>query len=80
MHEICDLLPPTEGGGRWARALDADPPPPLTKWQKSAGCRRRRSIFFAMGGGKNTFSPHVSILKILRILWRIQSCMKIMKF
>ena len=33
----------------------------------------------ARGGSKRFFSPHVSILKILRILWGIESWMKMTK-
>ena len=75
------LSPQGGGGGRRTRALDADPHP-VPKGHRSASCQRRRHrkiIFFAVGGGKNAFSSHVSTLKILRNLWRIQSCMKIMK-
>ena len=68
------------GGGRRAQPLTPTPPPP--KWHRRTGHRRQRhgkDTFFATGGGINAFSPHVSTLRILRVLWSIQSWMKIMK-
>ena len=62
---------PQRGGGH---------PPPLSTDPKIVArnsvlcrCRRRRSFCFRHTAGGNFFvRPHVSILKILRILWRIQ--------
>ena len=65
------------------RPLTPTPPPPPENWQGSAGRpgqRPRKEEFLATGGRKSVvFPPGVFILKILGILWRIQSSMKTMK-
>ena len=66
---------PQRGGGH--------PPPPSTDpkivARNSVLCqrrRRRRFCFRHTAGGNFFVPPHVSILKILRILWRIQKWLK----
>ena len=69
--------PTLEGGGGGGH-----PPPPSTDPKIVARngvlCRRRRRrfCFRHTGGGDFYVRPHVSILKILRILWRIQKWLK----
>ena len=67
---------PQRGGGH-------PPPPPSTDpkivARNSVLCRRqrrRRFCFRHTAGGNFFVPPHVSILKILRILWRIQKWLK----
>ena len=69
----------THRGSAGPRPQRPPPPPPPKVAQK---CRpsvpkARERNFVATGGGNNAFSPHVSVLEILRILWRIQSSMKV---
>ena len=68
--------PDPKGGG-------GDPPPPSTDPKIVARnkvlCRRRRRRRFCFrhtAGGIFLVPPYVSILKILRILWRIQKWLK----
>ena len=56
------------------------PPPPSTDpkmvVQNNGFCGRRRFCFRHMAGGRFFVGPYVSVLKILRILWRIQKWLK----
>ena len=63
--------------------LNHAPPPPFTDPKMVVqnngfcGCRRRQRFCFRHTAGGNFFvPPYVSILKILRILWRIQKWLK----
>ena len=74
-----DPTPKGGGGG-------APPPPPSTDpkivARNNVLCRRqrrRRFCFRHTAGGNFFVPPHVSILKILRILWRIQKWLKTTK-
>ena len=65
------------------RGGDTPPPPPSTDpkmvVQNNGFCghwRRRRFCFRHMAGGNFFVRSHVSVLKILRILWRIQKWLK----
>ena len=53
--------------------------PKMIAWVNGFCGHQRRKVFFVFGhtaGGKLLFSPHVFILKMLRILWRIQKLVK----
>ena len=67
-------------GGRRAQALDADSPPlEIGREVPAIGTEDPGKKSFLPQEGVKDFSPHGSLLKILRILWRIQSWRKIMK-
>ena len=74
----------------WGRHVRIpDPPPPQTPppkfsnpsfynfrfWGKGLAPKGPKK-FFALLEGENLFSPYVSKLKTLRILWRLQKCLK----
>ena len=63
---------PREGGG------GGSTDPKMIVWVNGfCGHQRcRRFCFGHMAGGELLFSPHVSILKMLRILWKIQKWVK----
>ena len=48
----------------------------LRFWGKGSAPKAPKIFFFALPEGVFFFPPYVSILKILRILWRIQNFLK----
>ena len=77
----------TYQGGRPVRIPAPPPsrPPPkfsnpsfsiLRFWGKGSAPKAPKIFFWPFLRGYIFFSPYVSILKILRILWRIQKCLK----
>ena len=70
------------GGGRWAGALDTDStcPRKLAGKCRTVGAKGDGTNFLLPREGvSNVFSPHGSVLKILRILLIIHSWMKVME-
>ena len=67
-----------KGGGLFEFQTPPTPPDP-PKFSNLSFCNLRfwgKGFFFPPPDGGVFFLPYVSILEILRILWRIQKCLK----